>query len=208
MKGGTQAAVAIGVGYMLGRRRKMRRAALLAAAAASGGVGGLGSAALRRGAKMIGSTEMLGKVAPQVGELADTVRGDLLDAGKAAARAAVTGRIESLTDSLHDRAAAIRDPGAAAAAAGDTVKGATKGATRRGRRAARLDDGDDPEVEEETEAEYADEPEDDELADDELEDDEPEDDAAEDDAAEADEPEPRPRRRTSRSKSPVARTRR
>ena len=31
MKGGTQAALALGVGYLLGRRRKMRMAAMMAA---------------------------------------------------------------------------------------------------------------------------------------------------------------------------------
>jgi hypothetical protein len=108
---GTQTALALGVGYVLGRRRKLRLTTMLAVAAASGGVGGAGGAAVRRGVKMLGSTEMLGKVAPQFGEIADTMRGDLLDAGKAAATAAVTNRIESLTDSLHERAQSIREPG-------------------------------------------------------------------------------------------------
>ena len=104
MKGGTQAALALGVGYLLGRRRKMRLTTMLAVGAATGGVGGLGGTALRRGMKMLGSTEAVGKFAPQLGELADTVRSDLMDAGKAAATAAVTSRIESLTDSLQERA--------------------------------------------------------------------------------------------------------
>ncbi|HEX3489153.1 MAG TPA: hypothetical protein VHU92_07410 [Streptosporangiaceae bacterium] len=119
MKGGTQAAVAIGVGYVLGRRRKMRLATLLVAAAATGGMGGIGGAALRRGAKMLGSADLLGKVAPQLGDIAGTVRGDLLDAGKAAAAAAVNNRLESLTDSLHERAEMIRDPAAAEDETGD-----------------------------------------------------------------------------------------
>jgi hypothetical protein len=107
---GTQTALALGVGYVLGRRRKMRLTTMLAVAAAAGGAGGAGGAAVRRGVKMLGSTEMLSKVAPQVGEIADTLRDDLLDAGKAAATAAVTNRIESLTDSLHERAQGIREP--------------------------------------------------------------------------------------------------
>jgi hypothetical protein len=43
MRGSIRAATAIGVGYVLGRRRKLRTAALLAAATAVGGksVGGL-----------------------------------------------------------------------------------------------------------------------------------------------------------------------
>src|SRR5215472_17295737 len=88
MKGGTQAALALGVGYLLGRRRKMRLTTMLAVGAATGGVDGLGPAALRRGMKMLGSTEAVGKFAPQLGELADTVRSDLRDAGKATRTAA------------------------------------------------------------------------------------------------------------------------
>jgi hypothetical protein len=66
MKGGTQAALALGVGYLLGRRRQMRLTTMLAAGAATGSVGGLGGAALKRGMKMLGSTEA---VAEGVGQL-------------------------------------------------------------------------------------------------------------------------------------------
>jgi hypothetical protein len=110
MKCGTGAALAIGAGYVLGRRRKMRMAAVLAGATAVGGIGGLGGSVLRRGMTALGSTDLLGGVAPQLGDIADKVRGDLLDAGKAAALAAVTGRIDSLTDSLHERADTLRAP--------------------------------------------------------------------------------------------------
>jgi hypothetical protein len=178
MKGGTQAAVALGVGYLLGRRRKMRMTTILAAGAMTGGLGALGGGLLRRGAKMLGSTEALGTMAPQLGELADTVRGDLLDAGKAAATAAVSNRLESLTDSLHERAELVRDPGAAAAgAAASAGKAARTGAgeatrrvRRRGRPAARdeeadelrdeddLSDEDDLRDEEEFSSEKPDEP--------------------------------------------------
>lgn len=108
---GTQTALALGVGYVLGRRRKLRLTMMLAAAAAaSGGLGDVGGGALKRGVKTLGSTEALGKVSPQLAEIVDTVRGDLLDAGKAAAMAAVTNRIGSLTDTLHERAQSIREP--------------------------------------------------------------------------------------------------
>jgi hypothetical protein len=110
MKCGTGAALAIGAGYVLGRRHKMRMAAVLAGATAVGGIGGLGGSVLRRGVTALGSTDLLGGVAPQLGDIADKVRGDLLDAGKAAALAAVTGRIDSLTDSLHERADTLRAP--------------------------------------------------------------------------------------------------
>jgi hypothetical protein len=181
MKCSTQAALAIGAGYLLGRRRKMRLAAMLAAGAATGGLGSLGGKALQRGVKMLGSTEALGKFAPQLGELADTVRGDLIDAGKAAATAAVSNRIESLTDSLHERAEVVRDPGAAAGkAARSGADEATGRLRRRGKRAADDEDGDEPRDEEEPEFDEADYEEGDEP---------------EADEPEADEPEPAPRRR-------------
>jgi hypothetical protein len=181
MKCSTQAALAIGAGYLLGRRRKMRLAAMLAAGAATGGLGSLGGKALQRGVKMLGSTEALGKFAPQLGELADTVRGDLIDAGKAAATAAVSNRIESLTDSLHERAEVVRDPGAAAGkAARSGADEATGRLRRRGKRTADDEDGDEPRDEEEPEFDEADYEEGDEP---------------EADEPEADEPEPAPRRR-------------
>jgi hypothetical protein len=128
MKGGTQTALALGVGYILGRRRKMRLTTMLAIGAATGGIGSVGGAAVKRGMKMLGSTEALGKVAPQLGEIADTVRGDLLDAGKAAAVAVATNRIGSLTDSLHEHAQRIREP--AAAVAGEAGEVAEQAAGR------------------------------------------------------------------------------
>jgi len=181
MKGGMQAALALGVGYVLGRRPKMRRAAILAAAAATGGLGGLGGMALKRATRVLGSTEALGKFAPQLGELADTVRSDLMDAGKAAATAAVTGRIESLTDSLHERAELVRDPGAAAGEAGKTARSgageaarsadmAARRLRRRGQEAAGAEDAGEPRDDEgEPHPEEREEPKDDEPDDGELE---------------------------------------
>ena len=103
MKGGAQAALAIGVGYALGRRRKMRLATMLAIGAATGGAGKFGPIAIRRGAKYLGSTDLVGALGPQVGgqvgDIVSTIRGELLDASKAAAVAAVSSRIESLSDS-------------------------------------------------------------------------------------------------------------
>ncbi len=201
MKGGTQTALALGVGYLLGRRRKMRLATMLAAAAATRGLGGLGGMALQRGMKMLGSTEALGKFAPQLGELADTVRSDLMDAGKAAATAAVSSRIESLTDSLHERADLVRNPGEAAAGAGKAARSgagkatgtarsgageATRRLRRRDQEAAVDEDGDEPRDDEES---YSEEPEEPEGY-------EPEADEPEADEPEADEPRTT-RRRTS-----------
>jgi hypothetical protein len=130
MKGSARAATALAVGYMLGRKRKFRNAALMAAATAIGGttVGGL---AMRQGKKqamkMLGSSGALGKVAPQVTDLVDVVRGDLLTAGKSAVTAAATNRVDRLTDSIHDRAERVRNPASAAA---EGAEGAARGAGR------------------------------------------------------------------------------
>lgn len=202
MKSGTQAAMALGVGYVLGRRRKMRMTTLLAAGAVTGGLGGLTGTLLRRGVKMLGSTEALGKMAPQLGDLADTVRGDLVDAGKAAASAALTSRLESLTDSLHERAEMVRDPEAAAGRAGEAARSGAGEATRRVRRVSRGST-----VDEETDEGMDDEKPDSEEGM-EPEDYEPDAEEPEAEEQEADEPKPAPRRRrasTARRRSPVVR---
>ena len=219
MKASMRAATAIGVGYLLGRRRKLRTATLMAAATAVGGmtVGGL---LLKRGMKMLNSTEAFGKLAPQLTEITDTVRGDLLTAGKAAATAAVSNRVDSLTGSLHDHAERLRNPadtvsdvaegaGEAAGTAGRAASGgagraaSTAGGTarrvtgRRGTRTAEPEDEDYREVEDfpEGEAEDAEDYE-----------------TGEPDGYEADEPDEdeelvaaRPRRAASR-RAPVSRT--
>jgi hypothetical protein len=159
--------------------------------------------------KMLGSTEAVGKFAPQLGELADTVRSDLMDAGKAAATAALTSRIENLTDSLQERAEMVRDPAAAASSAGKAARsgagkaarsgagkaaGSAAGATRRTRR-----DRDEAADEDVSQLNGEEEP----YADD-LE--EPEGYESDAEEPDAEEPEAAPvRRRTTRRRSPVAR---
>ena len=92
MKGSMETAAAIGIGYVLGRNRKFRTAVMIAAGMSVGGTA-VGTLAMKRGMKMLGSTDAIQKVAPQLTELADTVRGDLVTAGKAAATAAVSNRV-------------------------------------------------------------------------------------------------------------------
>ena len=220
MKASMRAAAAIGVGYLLGRRRKLRTATFMAAATAVGGttVGGL---LLKRGMKMLNSTEAFGKIAPQLTEITDTLRGDLLTAGKAAATAAVSNRVDSLTGSLHDHAERLRNPadtvsdvaegaGEAAGTAGRAASGGARraastadGAARRvtGRRGTRTAEPEDEDYREdedfpEGEAEDYEDGEPDDYEADEPGEDEPEEPAA-----------ARPRRAASR-RSPVARTRR
>jgi hypothetical protein len=225
MKGGAQTALAIGVGYVLGRRRKMRVATALALGAATGGLGKLGPIALKRAGKFLSSTDIGGALGPQVGEIASTIRGDLLGAGKAAATAAVSGRIESLSDSLHDRAETLRNPGAAVAGAGEAAGRAGRSVSRLDRRGRAAEDADEergtgraqrsarseahePDDEYEDDAAY-----DDEL-DEPVDEDEPveEEDESLDEDEDFDEEEPEDEeatpRRTRTSRSPVARTRR
>jgi hypothetical protein len=143
MKGSMRAAAALAVGYFLGRQHKLRTAVFMAAATAVGGstVGGM---VLRRGMKMAGSTEAIGKIAPQLTEIVDTVRDDLLDAAKAAAAAAVTNQLDVLTDSLHERADRLRnigegpaeDVGEAAGEAAGQAAETGRAAAGAGRRAA------------------------------------------------------------------------
>ena len=121
MKGGIGTALALGVGYILGRNRKMRLATMLAIGAATGGAAKLGPAALRQGTKYLGKTDIAGALGPQVTEIVSTVRGELLDAAKGAAAAAVTSRIDTLSDSLHDRAETLRNPEAAVGKVGETA---------------------------------------------------------------------------------------
>ena len=110
MKKASNVALAIGAGYLLGRKRKGRLALVLAGAAATGKLGGVATQAIRRGGSIVGSSEAVSNLSPELGNVMGTVKGDLADAGKAAVRAAAAGRINRLTDSLHERAEGIRSP--------------------------------------------------------------------------------------------------
>jgi hypothetical protein len=227
MKGGAQTALAIGVGYILGRRRKMRLASMLALGAATGGAARFGPAAMRQGAKYLSKTDIAGALGPQVTEIVNTVRGELLDAARGAAAAAVTSRVDSLSDSLHERTETLRNPEAAVGkvgdTAGDTVGRAGETVGRAGESVGRLRRrGRDADVEDEAEpergngrvrrersraSEEADEYEDpaDEYEDEEDLDEAPADEADELDEDETGEAAPRRRRAT---RSPVVRARR
>jgi hypothetical protein len=237
MKGGAQAALALGVGYILGRRRKMRLATMLAVGAATGGAAKLGPAAVRQGTKYLGKTDIAGALGPQVTEIVNTVRGELLDAAKGAAATAVTSRIDTLSDSLHDRAETLKNPGAAVGKvsetadetvgrAGETVGRAGRkvgGLRRRGRKADIDDEAELDQDEEEPgngrvrrqRSRASEEPDEYEEPADEYEEEEDVDEAPADEAGEPEEDagepeedeEPAPRRRRS-TRSPVVRARR
>jgi hypothetical protein len=110
MKSGPQLGLAVVAGYVLGRRRRLRLALALGAAASTGRMGVGAGALLRRGGKALGSSGALGKVSPELSEITGMIRGELLDAGKSAAAAVVSGRLDALTERLHERAELIRSP--------------------------------------------------------------------------------------------------
>lgn len=148
MNTGSRMAMVLAVGYLLGRRRKLRTAAVLAGAAASGKAGSLGGAAIKRGASLAGTSGVIGKMSPQLGGIADTVRGELIKAGKTAAIAVVNNRIESVTESLHQRTEAIR--GIGTGSGDDEPDPAARDQQAR-------DSGDEQEPEDEVEGSYDDE---------------------------------------------------
>ncbi|MFL6056891.1 MAG: hypothetical protein ACJ72W_28930 [Actinoallomurus sp.] len=109
MKDGLRIALAVGAGYLMGRRRKMRLALTLAAAGASGRLGKNPAALVKRGTKLLNTS-------PEVKNLTETVRGRLVEAGKAAAVTAASSQIDALSDRLQRRTDALlrpRTPGGA-----------------------------------------------------------------------------------------------
>lgn len=108
MKCSTQMALGVGAGYLLGRRRKMRLAMGLGVAAATGGLGGVTRKVLKGGTGLPGTKDLLGKVSPELSDITETVRGELVEVGKAAALAAVRGQLNRVSDRLHEQAEGMR----------------------------------------------------------------------------------------------------
>ncbi len=106
MKEGLKVALAVIVGYYLGRHHKLRLALVLALAFLAARLKGEGAA----GALLEQVPKILGGAAPDLGKITERVRGDLLDVGKAAAMRATSRQIDSLSDKLHQRAEALRQP--------------------------------------------------------------------------------------------------
>lgn len=96
MKNG-QVPVALASAYFLGRSHKMRWALPLVGIAAG--------SRLRPGGGEIG-TKLLNS--PEINKLTQTLRDELLSAGKTAAVAAVGSRIDSLSDRMQRRASSLR----------------------------------------------------------------------------------------------------
>lgn len=93
-------ALAVGIGYLLGRRRKLRTAVTLGAAAAVGRLSTDPQVLLRQGSKLLGASPQLGQVAGLGKPLAT--------AGKTAAAAAVSHGIDSVGDRMRRKADALR----------------------------------------------------------------------------------------------------
>ncbi len=95
MKCGVRMAAGVGIGYLLGRTHKMRFALMLVGAGLSRQAGGP-QALLQRGASVLGSSTELTKIT-------DTIRGELMDAARAAAVTAASNRIDALNARLQEQ---------------------------------------------------------------------------------------------------------
>ena len=107
MNSAARMALVAAAAYPLGRYHKLRWALMVAALAATGRLESPGQFALR-GVKDLANS-------PELSELTDAVRGQLLDAARGAAISAATSSIGSLTDRDNDQTEALRKGGAEAA---------------------------------------------------------------------------------------------
>lgn len=106
VKCGARVVLGVAGGYLLGRTRKMRLALMLGGMAAGRRAGGPGEL-LAQGSKLMSRS-------PELSQLIGDVRGRLLDAGKDAALAVATRRVESWADRVAERpadGASEREPG-------------------------------------------------------------------------------------------------
>ncbi|GLX08298.1 MULTISPECIES: hypothetical protein [Microbispora] len=130
MKDGLKVALAVIAGYYLGRHHKLRLALVLALAILAARLKGEGAA----GALLEQVPKILGGAAPDLGKITERVRGDLLDIGKAAAMRATSRQIDNLSDKLHERAEALRQPKGRGRAAEEEEEEEAKERPEEGRR--------------------------------------------------------------------------
>src|SRR5262245_20677992 len=122
MVNGAKVALAVGAGYFLGRTRKMRIALMLAAAGLTGKFPTTPTALAAQGLKSLGATA-------DVNQLSQQLRGEVLNAAKAAALAAATKQVDSLNERLQGVTSAVGadavldDVGDTVGSVGDTVGG-------------------------------------------------------------------------------------
>jgi len=105
-------ALAVAAGYFLGRTRKMKAALMLAGAGATGRLPSSSQGLVREGVKRLGNSA-------EVSKLAESLRGELVDAAKHAAVAAASNRIDALTSRIEETTEGVTK----------TTEGITKGVT-------------------------------------------------------------------------------
>ncbi|MGQ5259345.1 hypothetical protein ACTWLT_01170 [Micromonospora sp. ZYX-F-536] len=115
MKTGTRIGLAVGFGYLLGRRRKLRTALTLAAAVAAGRASRDAGGLVKRGTDVLHAS-------PQLSSLG-RLGGPLVNAGKAAATAAAGSRVDALTGRLRGSADALRSRSGHQSGGGDESAG-------------------------------------------------------------------------------------
>ncbi|MGW4644808.1 hypothetical protein ACWEN6_40325 [Sphaerisporangium sp. NPDC004334] len=137
MTGGLKVALAVALGYFLGRHRRFKLAVALGVAGATGRLGGARGNLIEQGLKLASSS-------PELEKIVNSVRGELFEAGKAAAKAAASRQVSSLSSKLQDRAEALQHAANVAAGleeevtgtAGEAAKTAKGGVTSLRERAA------------------------------------------------------------------------
>jgi hypothetical protein len=201
MANGAKIALAVGAGYFLGRTKKSRLALMLAAAGITGKFPSSPTDLVAHGVKSLGGSQ-------QISGLTEQLRGELLNAAKAAALAAATSRV----DALNDRLQGVASPAHASDLADQAGAPVRSLAGNRSIPTSEEDIYDVDEVDVDEEDEYPSDRDDDEPSDEDEDEYEDVDAMDEDDEAEPDEepePAPRPRRRASRQETaPKASTRR
>jgi hypothetical protein len=143
MVNGAKVALAVGAGYFLGRSRKMRLALMLAAAGMTGKFPTSPSALAAQGLKSLGASA-------DVSQLTQQLRGEVLNAARAAALAAATKQVDALNDRLQGVTSAVgadevlEDVGDTVGGVGDTVGlgEPVRSVGRRGRRRSAEQDED------------------------------------------------------------------
>ncbi|MEU9889161.1 hypothetical protein [Sphaerisporangium sp. NPDC051011] len=134
MAGGLKVAVAVALGYFLGRHRRFKLAIALAVAGATGRLGGTRGNLLEQGMKLVSSS-------PELEKIVNSVRGELFEAGKAAASrqvSSISAKLQARAESLQhaaNGAAGLEET--ATGAATEAATGATATATGAARGAAR-----------------------------------------------------------------------
>ncbi|TDD37637.1 hypothetical protein E1286_36965 [Nonomuraea terrae] len=103
MKDAGKVALAVIAGYYLGRRHKLRMALALAVGGAARKLRKEQGGLLQQGTKLLGSS-------PEIADMTDRLKGEVLEVAKAAAVAAASKQIESITTRLHERTESLRQP--------------------------------------------------------------------------------------------------